>query len=262
MALTNTDAGKAFLDQVVAKLPESLRAQAKAVFEAGEAQAALDEAGRGYRSLAETSRLADEAKAANDKAVALYNQNRSWYEANNAEVLAAAALRAKVAELEAGRPAGGDGVPPAAPPVGDDFVRAADFKATVADSVGLFAVTVPRLLRRHERTFGEDLPIEELIAEASKAGLTLERAYDLKYATQLKAKADEARAAEVARIKAEGVAEFRQANPSMPYPSPRAQAGSPLDSLSKGAPAEPNANLVNEAEAFYHELVAKSQVGV
>jgi hypothetical protein len=261
MADTNLDAGKSFLTNVLAKLPEHLRAQAQAAFEAADASAALEEAGRGYKSLSETSRLADEAKATRERAEALYNQNRAWYEANSAEVQAAAALRAKVAALESGKPA--DGQPPLPDAnAGPKYVRDEDFRATVAESVGLFAVTVPRLARRHEKLFGEELPIEELIAEAQKAGMTLERAYDLKFAAQLKTKADEAHAAEVARIKAEGVAEFRQAHPQMPYPSPRAQQGSPLDALPKGAPVEPGANLVSEAEALYNELVAKSEARV
>jgi acyl-CoA synthetase (AMP-forming)/AMP-acid ligase II len=144
---TNLDAGKSFLTNVLAKLPEHLRAQAQAAFEAADASAALEEAGRGYKSLSETSRLADEAKATRERAEALYNQNRAWYEANSAEVQAAAALRAKVAALESGKPA--DGQPPLPDAnAGPKYVRDEDFRATVAESVGLFAVTVPRLARR------------------------------------------------------------------------------------------------------------------
>jgi hypothetical protein len=256
---TPQEAGKAYLAEVIAKLPEHLRAQAQATFDDAAAAAALEAAGQGALRQEDYSRNMDAAKTEKQRAEQLYTQNKAWYEANNAEVQAAAALRAKVAALESGKPA--DGQPPL-PDAGPKYVRDEDFKATVAESVGLFAVTVPKLLRRHERTFGEDLPIEELISEAQKAGVTLERAYDLKYAAQLKTKADEAHAAEVARIKAEGVAEFRQAHPQMPYPSPRAQQGSPLDALPKGAPVEPGANLVSEAEALYNELVAKSEARV
>src|SRR5678815_4114856 len=102
------------------------------------------------------------------------------------------------------------------------------------------------------------LDTEPLIIEAQSKGLTLEQAYQAKYSTQLKQKAEEAEAARVQKIKDDAVAEFRQKNPQMPYVTPGSNAGSPLDGLKTGAPVDPgvNRNLVDEAVDEYNRLVA------
>lgn len=262
---TNAEAGKSFVADVIGKLPAEQQAQARAIFEAAEAAAALEEAGRGYKSLSETSRLADEARAEKQRAQETYNQNKAWYDANATELQNAAAYRQRLAELEAAPkpPATPDPAAPAPAPKPPDpaapkYVTADEQNRMAQEALGLFLIVGPRLIRRHEKLFGEELDTEPLIIEAQSKGLTLEQAYNAKYATQLKQKAEEAEAARVQKIKDEAVAEFRQKNPQMPYITPGSNAGSPLDGLKPGAPVDPgvNRNLVDEAVDEYNRLVA------
>lgn len=100
-----SDAGKAFLAGVLAKLPESLRASAQAAFEGADAEAALEVVGTGALAQPEISRRMDELKAKNDEAAAklteatqLYERNQTWYDANKAALAEYPALKAKVAK--------------------------------------------------------------------------------------------------------------------------------------------------------------------
>lgn len=100
-----SDAGKAFLAGVLAKLPEHLRAGAQAAFDAAEAEAALEVVGTGALAQPEISRRMDELKKQGDDAAAklaeatqLYERNQTWYDANKAALEEYPTLKAKVAK--------------------------------------------------------------------------------------------------------------------------------------------------------------------
>lgn len=115
---TSQDAARTFLAGVLAKLPESQRAQAEAVFNHAEAAAALDEIGAGVLRQSDYSRSMDAARAESERATALYNQNKQWWDANSAEVAEAARLREELASRETATPTppADNGRPPADAP--------------------------------------------------------------------------------------------------------------------------------------------------
>lgn len=104
-----SDAGKAFMAGVLAKLPESARAQAEAVFAAAEAEGALEVIGTGAlaqpeinRKLDEIAKLNADLKAKQDEANELYTRNDTWYKANVTALKEYPTLKAELDRLKAG----------------------------------------------------------------------------------------------------------------------------------------------------------------
>lgn len=100
-----SDAGKAFLAGVLAKVPDAHRANVQAAFDAAESEAALEVLGTGALAQPEISRRMDELKAQGDAAAAklaeatnLYERNQTWYTANQAALAEYPALKAKAAK--------------------------------------------------------------------------------------------------------------------------------------------------------------------
>lgn len=108
-----SEAGKAFLAGVIAKLPEAQRAQAEAIFHAAEAEVALEVVGTGALAQPEINRKLDEI-AAQDKALKdqlaaatdLYERNDRWYKTNEAALKEYPTLKTELDRLKAG--GGGD----------------------------------------------------------------------------------------------------------------------------------------------------------
>lgn len=249
------EAGTQYLQQVLAKLPESQRPAAEAIFLDAQAQAALTELGAGVLRQQDYSRNLDaialEKKAAND----LYLQNKAWYDQNKADLDSLPQLLAETERLRAleGKP---PATPPAAPPVPNpNAVSADDLQGIIRESLGLHAV-IPTLIASHQVRFGEVLSEEQmigLIQQAQQGQRSLKAQYAITFGEKLQAKSAEEEAAKVKKIQDEAIASYQRANPNMPYPV-RPSGTSPLDFVK--SPIDP-ASLTPEAlAAEYNALVA------
>lgn len=260
------EAGTNFLNDVLSKLPEAQRAQAAAAFaDAAAAQAALTALGEGALRHADYSRQADAARAAEQRATELYNQNRAWFEQNQADLKTLPQLIEENTRLKAQTPGeprqtGDPAQPPTKGGPSDGYVKVEDLQGVIAESLGLHAV-VPTLLASHFQRFGEWLNRDQLVSlfqNAQQGHRTVEAQYALTFGERLAAKAAEEKAAEIARIKAEGVAEFRAANPNLPYPvRSTAQEVSPLDALKSNTPFNQAEATPEALAAAYNALVAQ-----
>ena len=254
------DAGKSFLAGVLARLPESQRAQAQAIFEAPEAKDALTTLGDGTLARSDYSRQQDALAEKQRQFDALYEQNQTWYQKNEAALREYTLIKP---EYDAIKATGGVRPPtpaPATPAFGETDARkiAEDLVNQAAvDAIGISAWTSTKAVE-HYQMFGEVLPTQELLnaaMTARRAGqqdVTLDTVYQAKYGDRLKEKAA---AAEQARFEQEvqkRLAEERGKHGALPFPT-RTEA-SPLDTL--GQAPTPGQFGVDAAVAEYYRLQA------
>ena len=251
------ETGQAYLQQVLAKLPESQRPAAEAIFLDAQAQAALTELGAGVLRQQDYSRNLDaialEKKAAND----LYLQNKAWYDQNKADLESLPQLLAETERLRAleGRPNPAPAAPPQNPATPANAVSADDLQGIIRESLGLHAV-IPTLIASHQVRFGEVLSEEQmigLIQQAQQGQRSLKAQYAITFGEKLQAKSAEEEAAKVKKIQDEAIASYQRANPNMPYPV-RPTGTSPLDHLT--TPIDPASLTPDALAAEYNALVA------
>lgn len=250
------DAGKAYLQQILDKLPTpEARAQAESVFNDAAAAAAVSVLGEGVLRQQDYSRHLDQVRADQQRATDLYNQNKAWFDANQADLQSLPQLLAENDRLKAeGRTPASPAAPPSAP-AHDGAVKLDDLQAIIRESLGLHAV-IPTLLLAHQQRFGEVLGEDQmigLIQQAQTSNRSLKQQYAITFAEKIAAKDAEARAAEIAKYKLEGVQEFQRANPQMPYPV-RPTGSSPLDAIK--SPIDPASLTPDALAAEYNALVA------
>lgn len=271
------ESGQAFLAGALAKLPAELQAQAKAIFESPEATDAIVTIGDGALARGDYSKQMDALRAREQAlteretaATTLYEQNAAWYETHKQALEEYTTLKPAWDEWQAtgGKPAGTPTTtttttPPAAGK-GDEMglteeqitkLIAEQVNAAAVDAVGISAWASKRAVE-HFQTFGEVLPVDEIVAttiEARSKGhtATLDQTYQSRYGERLKEKQV---AAENAKIETEvqrRLAEERaKAGPALPFPT-RTEA-SPLDVI--GTQTNPADYSVDAAVAHYAQL--------
>lgn len=233
------DAGKAFIDELLTRIPEDQRAAVQAGLEAaGEDVYAF--AGDGALRLQDYSRNLNGVKATE-------KQQTEWWEANQALVAAA-----KAAGIDPTKPA-----PVVRDTVGlsrEDISKLIDEREA---GVGNFVGHTLRLGLSHFKEFGEELDVPKLMQDPQLKELGLlgvyEKTYGPKIAEKKAAAAEAATEAEVQRR----VAEARRADANKPlHLRDPGLAGSPLDALTDGTPGGSDP-VVDEATAFYENLRAQ-----
>lgn len=254
------DAGKAYLQQVLEKLPAEQRAQAEAVFNAAEAAAAVSVLGEGVLRQQDYSRNMDQVAAEKARAQAAYESNLKWYQDNNTALQSVPTYEAEIARLQAqleGKPAVPPATPPpAAPAVG--VVTTEDLQGIISESLGLHAV-IPTLIASHQVRFGEVLTEEQMIGmiqQAQQHKRSLKSQYAITFGEKIAAKEAADKAAYEEKLRQEGEARYRQANPNMPYPV-RPTGTSPLDAIKN--PLDP-ASLSPDALAREYEALVAGKV--
>lgn len=243
--------GKEFLAGVIAKLPESLRAQAEQTFAAAEAEVAVAELGAGVLRQQDYSRAMDAARAKETEVTQWHSTLTDWYATEQERLKAAhAALEAKPAS-----PA----VPPTPTPAPSTTVSGLsredlqkEFDAFGSLALGVMTM-MNRLTASHMKEFGEVLDTQQLLTHPKVKEIGLDGAYREVYKEKLDQKAADADAARVRQIEEAAVAKYRASNPNLPYPvTPQVQS-STLDGLGKTA-----ADFSTEAAAaLYNDLVGQ-----
>lgn len=250
------ESGLAFLDEVLAHIPEDGRAGVRERFLASDQ--ALTTLGAGALRQSDYSRQSDEArtvKTAADEALAQANAFKAeldqWFVTHKAELDEYQRIK---------------GQPPADPDkdkgiVGNVFTREQyeeDIKAREAAVAGAL-VHVPVLALKHFQTFGEVLDLHALMKDPDVRTVGLDGVYQKVHGPRL---AEKAKAAEDARIEAEVNKRLTEKMATsiqrFPYPTSQREP-SPLDrleSLGKGEAPPPQGDVVDAAVAAYNELVA------
>lgn len=246
------ETGKSLADLVLAKLPESLRAEASKIFTAPEAADALVELGARGLAQSELSRQLDSLREKEAQVLEDYNKNVAWFEENKPKLDRLPILEAENARLK-GTP------PPAAPPepppatglTKEDLDKILlERDRGYANVLGL-GIEVGA---KHLHLFGEPPDMRGVIELAGKKGLSLEAAYQEKYGERLAAKAKEAEDARINKIVEERVSTERKKFAESPYPL-RNASPSVLDIL-ENPNDKPANHTVDSAVAEYERLVA------
>lgn len=274
-----SEAGKAFLAGVFAKLPESVRSQVETAFNAAEAEAALEVIGTGAlaqpeinRKLDEISKQDTELKAQLAAATDLYERNDAWYKKNEAALKEYPTLKSELDRLKAGDNGDGDGNGS-----GDRRPAPVDRK-TIEETIASLLDTQLAERERgyvdvvafmqdtgasHLKLFGELPAMRELTANP-KLGkpilgqpgrvYSLQDAYNEKYGTQIAAKEKEAHDKGIEEEVQKRLAEERKKDVNHPFPLRGGPGPSVLDVLDTKDGAA--AHTLDTAVAAYESLQA------
>lgn len=195
------ESGQALIAGVLAKLPESQRAQAKAIFEAAEAKDAVTVIGDSTLARSDYSRQMDDLRAEKETIAAHQEQLNAWFTNNKGALEEYVRIKPEYDTLKTNSP--NAAVPQPKPPVAYDpeEVKRIALEAiggTGADYVQLTAFMLDRA-GEHQQRFGEPLRMQELTSHpklgkqivGQPAGriFSLEDAYKEKYGEQLAARA-------------------------------------------------------------------------
>lgn len=260
------DAGKTLWESaILAKLPESLRESAKALFAAPEAAAALTELGARTLAQADYSRQSDETRKQREDADALKIQVQEDYERLNAWY---AGISKKVEDYDKLKPEydrlkGSNGNPP--PPIPTDKLTG-DFidRKTFTDTMQQEQIAAANYLAlqnvitlKHYQDFGEVIDTRDLLADKSLGRQLpdgrvygLVDAYQAKFAEKLKTKSETDEKSRIDKLVEARLTEERKHQP-MPYPVRPGSA--PIDLLEQD---KPEAHTLDTALAEYDRLQA------
>jgi hypothetical protein len=267
MAGKALDSGKAFIDGVLAKLPESLRESAKAAFTAPEATEALTLIGDGVLARADYSRSMDEVAQQEAALKADYEKLTQYYDARKADFDVVDSLR-KAGKWNEKGPVG---VPDGGPPKREDnpvdpskFVSRDDFDAVMRReqmAAAGFLALQQNLGLKHLQDFGEVIDTRELLQDTNLGKpkgdgsvYGLQDAYNTKYGTKITERNQKLETDRISKLVDAGIAE-RMKGQSLPIPLKNG-AGSPLDLLEGNAEFKPDPNLADTAAAEYARLTS------
>jgi hypothetical protein len=261
------DAGKTLAEQILAKLPESLRASVSAAFAAPEATDALTLLGDSALARADYSRNMDALKAKetelNTKADTLtedYTKLNTWFAEKKTDLEEYGKIKAD--------PAYKPGVPASKKddlPTGFDaskYVAREDFNKSMSEQQLLAAnyLALQNVLTlKHYDDFKEVLDTRELLADKSLGRQLpdgrvygLVDAYQTKYSEKLSARDKVVEDARIQKLVDEQLRERMKGMP--PAMVPMRGGSSPLDLLEAGTKAEPGQFSADAAAAEYQRL--------
>lgn len=233
--MTPAESGQAFLNDVLAGIPEDKRGAIAATLEdAPELIAAI---GAGALRQADYSRSMDRVKT-------IETEQKTWWEAN--QPLVELGQKAKTAGFDPTKP----GVTPPALP--DNVVLRDDLDQRERDYAAL-TTWMTTTGMKHFQDFGEVIDFSTLMRDPRVKEVGLKGVYDAIAQPKYQEKAKAATEAEILRRVDEGVAQRVKTlhNPNAPT-SPLPQ-GSPLDAL---APVDTKGGNVDEFVDAYHAAVA------
>lgn len=260
----NAELGKAFLDELLSKLPEAARASVSTALSSPEAAAAHEFLGSRVSPLDEERRqLHEQATALTNKEAKLTDwQGRLTGWKTEAETKYAERER-KIAEREAAGGGGGGNPnpnPPAKPAEGTTMTEAqvegAIVKVLEAREPAFiqYVADATKFATFHLQQFNETLDVLALVRHPKIGELGLPAVYELVNKEKLDTMREKAKLAERETLKRELRAEILTEQPvDMPYPI--ASEGSPLDALLLPADKRPKGDPV-AATRLYESLVS------
>ncbi len=260
-----SEAGKSFLAGVLAKLPESQRAQAEAVFAAAEAESALEVLGTGALAQPEINRRFDDLKKKETELDGWHAQLTEWFEQKKTDLTELDALRGSRADASAsanGRSASGQATNGHQSGLdASKFISREDFEKTLGDTERgalTFFNELNRLSFRHFQTFGEVLDTTPLLQDRRLRDLGLDGVYKDLHKDQLAQKAEAARLAEIEKIRGEERTKLQAELAATHHPYPvRGNEPSTLDGIEAAqAGKQPQAKTIDDMVAEYTRLSA------
>lgn len=242
------DSGKALLDAVLAKLPESLRADAQKAFTAPEAADALTLLGDSTLARSDYSKAMDDIKAKEEAITADYEKLTDWFTTNKATLDKVTPLEAEIARLKGEKPKEPEKVVALTQ---EDLQKAFDVRDQGYAAVLALSTT---LATKHLRDFNEILDMTDLVTYATGKRIGLKEAYEQKFAEQIATKAKAAEDTRIQKLVDDKLTEERKKFTEQPFPL-RNQQPSVLDILDT-KDKKPSDHTVDTAVAEYERLTA------
>lgn len=258
------ETGKSIADQILAKLPESLRASVQPVFAAPEATDALTLLGDSALARADYSRNMDtltaEMKAKEDALTEEYNKLNDWYATRKDALAEYDRMKADPKyKADPAKPI----VDPAAPVIDpakflsrDDFGKEMNSQQMMAAN---YLALQNVLTLRHYDDFHEILDTRDLLADKNLGKplpdgriYGLVDAYQTKYADKLTERDKKLEDTKINKLVDEKLAERMKGLPNQPFPI--RGGASPLDLLEAGTKIEPGQYSAEAAAAEYQRL--------
>lgn len=265
------EAGRAFLAEVLALIPEDQQAAARAALEAS--TQALETLGAGYLRQSEFSRQMDQLRGEQQRLEQWRGELDSWWNDH----------KTKLEEYERIKAGGGNPNPNPNPNPGnpnpspspspgtfsrEDFLR--ELEAREAAAVGAI-VTTNMLSAKHFKEFGEVLDVGALLRDPRIKDLGLQGVYEATFKERYEQRAKEAEDKRINELVQARLLEERKKAP-LPYPvSGREphfldaletkQGVPPADPAKPGETPTPAMSVVDAAVAEFHRLQAERMGG-
>lgn len=238
------EAGGSFLAGVYAKLPESVRAQVQAAFEAPEAADAVTLIGDGVLARSDYSKQMDSLATQKQELQALYDNNLAWYEERKPMLEDYARIKPEYDKLKAGGKV--DPTPTPQPTAGLSADEARKLVNETIDAQGPAflgaAAWFSAKSSEHYHTFHEVLPVQELLANpklgkpiANQPGrvFSLDDAYRERYGEKLTEHAKQIEDQRIDKLVQERLQAERAKMGPMPFPLRSGPEPSVLDVLAE-----------------------------
>lgn len=258
-----TELGKAFLEEVFGKLPDSLRSQASTILSSPEAAAALETVGSRVSPLdEERTQLHELRTSLETKETRLTDWHRrldGWRAEKETDYTT---REQKLQEREAARAAGTDTQPPTATvPAAGGPVTKEEIAKIVGDIIapreGAYVQYVSDAVQFadfHRQNFKETLNVNELVQHPKIGELGVRGVYELVHKEKLEKMRTDAVTAREEEIRADERRKIASTAPvDMPYPM--GGEGSPLDVLTMDPATRPKGDPAAAAR-MYDQLVS------
>ena len=260
------DSGKSLLEGVLAKLPESLREQAKGIFAAAEATDALTVLGDSALARADYSKNMDaltqaqtDLKAREDSLAADYDKLNTWYDGRKSDFDKVDELR-KAGKWKDGLLDDGQPPRPGQPPLDTSkFISREDFDKLMMGqqmSAANVMALMGKLIIEHKDHFGEVLDASQLLADPNlgKNGYGLADAYHAKFKDKITERNTKLENDRIQKLVDERYTERMKGQPQLAIPL--RTGTSPLDLLEANTEIKPEQFSAQAAAEEYARLVA------
>ena len=265
------ESGKSLLDGVLAKLPESLREQAKGIFAAAEATEALTVLGDSALARADYSKNMDALTAAQadlkvreESLTTDYDRLNEWYTGRKTDFEKVDELR-RTGKWKDGPIDDGQPPKPGAPALDSSkFIARDDFDKLMNNQQMLAAnamALMGKLIVQHQTRFNEELDAQDLLTDpnlgkqqANGAYYGLQDAYNTKFKDKITERTTRLEQERITKLVNEQLAAERMKNPQLTIPLKT--GSSPLDLLEANTEIKPEQYSAQAAAEEYARLVA------
>lgn len=231
MAKDKKEIGKSIFERALAKLPKEKQDKLQELLSE---DTVLETIGEHGLMREDYSRLADEAKAEQAQAQAVYNANLTWREQKAIEIergkeAIGALERMKAAGLKLDDPSGsGTPAAPATPAPASSGLTKEEIEKMLrgTESQGLQVMgALNDIAISHYAEFGEKIKTSEIIAAAQKQGVDLNTAYDTMVADRRAERQKKELAKQLEEAEKRGAEKERARQSAAPYPIGSMDAG-------------------------------------
>lgn len=251
----SVETGKSLVDQLLAKLPDNLRAIAAPALQDPLAIDAITLLGTVADAQSTLDTRLAEIKAKEEGVLADHKRLQDWFTEKQAVLAEYDTIKPEYLKLK------GTTVPPTTPPAAPPAGLTLDVVEKMmqerdAGYAGVLALTT-QLAVQHSRDFNEVLNVQQIIAHANQHKIPLQEAYQAVHGEKITARDAAAEKARIDKLVEERMAEERKTQLAQPFPLRGSGPElSPLDQLAMPAEQRAQKYTADSAAERYAALTA------